>query len=246
MSVLTRIRKYLFGHQPETLPEAAYDLWAASYDNQPNNLMLSLDTSLFTELLGDIVITNKRVIDIGCGTGRHWNKLLEKQPASLTGYDVSEEMLLVLKQKFPGQETIRLTGTQLNRHDNSCDIIISTLAIAHIENIKAALQEWHRVLKPGGEMIITDYHPEALQKGGTRTFSHKGRLIAVKNYIHPVEALVKEAKQLEMDILRFADRKIDDSVKSWYESQNALPIFEKFTGIPIIYGIHLKKKDVIT
>jgi hypothetical protein len=43
--------------------------------------------------------------------------------------------------------------------------------------------------------------------------------------------------------MRFAERIIDDSVKEYYETQNALPLFEAFRNIPIIYGIHLKKAD---
>ena len=43
--------------------------------------------------------------------------------------------------------------------NESCDCIISTLTIAHIQNAEEAITEWNRVLKPGGQMIITDYHP---------------------------------------------------------------------------------------
>src|SRR5581483_3352645 len=79
----------------------AYHLWASTYDHQPDNLVLKMENEVFTTLLSKITLENKIVLDIGCGTGRHWNVLLEMHPSQLTGIDVSEEMLTQLKNKFP-------------------------------------------------------------------------------------------------------------------------------------------------
>ena len=243
MSIVGRIKSLLF-QQREKDPGAAYDLWAAAYDNQPGNLMLDLDEEVFSGLLYQTAIGGKIVVDIGCGTGRHWSKLFAQQPARLTGYDVSEGMLAKLKEKYPAAETFLLRNEGLPELVTaSCDLLISTLAIAHMEKLETVLHEWNRVLKPGGEIIITDYHPDALTKGGKRTFKLDGKLVVVKNYIHPVEQLRVLTRQLGWTELRFTERMIDNSVKGYYEKQNALPLFESFRGIPIIYGIHLKKAD---
>ncbi|HYM94228.1 MAG TPA: hypothetical protein VET23_08820, partial [Chitinophagaceae bacterium] len=81
---------------------------------------------------------------------------------------------------------------------------------------------------------------------GKRTFKDHGKVITVKNYIHPVEKLRAIAKQLYWEELRFTEREIDERVKRYYEDQNALAIFEKFKGTSVIYAIHLKKRGVIT
>ena len=169
---------------------------------------------------------------------------MDQQPKRLIGFDVSKGMLDVLHQKFNTAETFLLLDDHLSGlENNNCDVLISTLAVAHIENIKGALHEWNRVLKPGGEMIITDYHPDALEKGGRRTFSHNGKVMAVKNYNHPVSKIRSIARQLGLKEIRFAEKIVDDSVKHYYEQQQALPVFEKFKGVPVIYGIYLKKGD---
>ena len=147
----------------------------------------------------------------------------------------------MLKKKFPGQTVSRLTDEHLNETDASVDLVISTLALAHIPDAAKAIKEWVRVLKPGADLIITDYHPDALQKGGNRTFRHNNQLVAVKNHIHSVESVSLVAKQLGLTVMRITERKIDASVKSWYEKKQALSVYEKFKGVPIIYGIHLKK-----
>jgi ubiquinone/menaquinone biosynthesis C-methylase UbiE len=241
-SLKDQIKKLVGRSLSDTDPEEAYDLWAAAYDAQPDNLMLMMDEELFALLLSNLILKDKTLVDIGCGTGRHWQKLIEGEPASVTGFDVSREMLAVLQQKFPQQRTIRLQDHHINLPDASCDMIISTLALAHIPQAGEALREWDRVLKPGGDILITDYHPEALASGGNRTFKHDGKLIAVKNYVHSIAAVEQYAKQLNLTILRIEERKIDEKVKPFYEKQNALAVYEKFKNMPIIYGIHLKKK----
>jgi hypothetical protein len=72
---------------------------------------------------------------------------------------------------------------------------------------------------------------------------HEGKLVAVKNYIHSIEKLKQIAGQLRLTVIRFAEKLIDDSMKEYYEKKNALHLFEKFKGVPIIYSIHLKKSD---
>lgn len=247
MSILHRFKKYVPAYLNslfERDAQQAYDIWASHYDEQPDNLMLALDEGVFSELISEISFRNKIIADVGCGTGRHWEKIYAKQPTRLIGYDVSDGMLRILKKKFPEAEThILKTNYLKGLENNSCDIIISTLAIAHIKNIEEAFAEWSRVLKTDGQFIITDYHPDTLSKGGNRTFTHNGKKIAIKNYVHPIEQVKKIMEKLYFKTETFIEKKIDETVKSYYEKQNALPVFERFKGTPIIYGIYLTRRN---
>jgi ubiquinone/menaquinone biosynthesis C-methylase UbiE len=234
-------RKRMGSKQEVTNPEQAYDLWASSYDVQPHNLVLALDDALFRDMLAGLDIRDKKLLDIGCGTGRHWQLLLDKEPARLSGYDISERMLTLLRQKFPAANVHKTDDHHLEEPPESCDLIISTLALAHMPDALAVLEEWCRVLAPGGDIILTDYHPQALEKGADRTFRHEGKLVTVKNYIYPLESIRAYARQLNLSVIRFAERKIDESVRSWYEQQGASHVFERFKGTPIVYSIHLRK-----
>lgn len=222
----------------------AYDLWADKYDKQPGNLMLDLDEEVFRSLFQKTEVEDKTIVDVGCGTGRHWQKLMAQQPGKLIGYDVSKKMLDKLREKFFTALTYVSTGNMLPEIKNdSVDLLISTLTIAHIEKIEKAFLEWNRVLKLNGEIILTDYHPEALARGAKRTFLHKGKVISIKNYIHSTNKIRLIARQLGYTELRFIEKNIDETVKPYYEKQHALHLFEQFRGTPIIYGLHLKKSD---
>lgn len=240
-SIKNKLSRYLTGQRKETAPAAAYDIWAQQYDAQPDNLMLALDEELFSGLMSAMSFKDKVVADVGCGTGRHWQKIFAARPKLLVGYDVSEGMLDKLKEKYPQAITYKLTDNKLNGID-SCDVIVSTLAIAHIEHITDALKEWNNVLKAGGDILLTDYHPENLARGGDRTFVHEGKLIAVKSYVHPIAQIKAIAAELGWEIVSFAERAIDESMKHWYEQKNALHVYDKYKGCPIIYGMHIRKK----
>jgi len=245
MPVFSRLKQYLFPvRKPEADPAEAYDKWALHYDDQPDNLMLALDEELCAHLLDQVDIRGRTVVDVGCGTGRHWKKLYEKKPARLFGYDVSSGMLDILRKKYPGASTCLLDSQRLKGlGDETCELVLSTLTVAHIPNLEVSLREWHRVLKPGGSILITDYHPRALARGGQRTFREGEQTIAIRNYIHTLSDIHNIATRLDLRLQEQTEKKIDNTMRPYYERQNALDVFSRFYGVPIIYGVHLKKPD---
>ena len=246
--MIAAIKNYLKNHvsvAPAVIEKGsaeAYDLWAENYDSQPGNLMIDLDEQLFTGMLNDLSVANKQVADIGCGSGRHWSKLFNKQPLSLTGFDVSEGMLNKLKEKYPQANVCHIADDFFSDvPDASFDTIVSTLTVAHIEDIEAAMRAWSRVLKPDAEVLITDFHPHILAYGGKRTFKHQQKSIAVKNYVHPVYSIVELLQEHGFHLMAKNELVIDETMRPYYEAQNALPVYEKYKGFQVIYGIHLKR-----
>jgi ubiquinone/menaquinone biosynthesis C-methylase UbiE len=220
----------------------AYDLWAPDHDMQPGNLMLHLDENLFTDLLDGLVLTGKHIADIGCGSGRQWPAIFNKLPASLTGFDVSAGMLKKLKEKYPEAHTGKITDNLFSDiPDASFDMIVSTLTVAHIEDIDEAMDAWCRLLKPAGEIIITDFHPHTLALGGRRTFKHGKTLMAVRNYVHPIYTIKEALLRHGFNLVTQHEIKIEETMKQFYADANAPHVYEKYFGFPVIYGIHLKR-----
>lgn len=246
MELLSKIKQRVKGYLPlpgkELGSEKGYNLWAEQYDAQPDNLMLALDEYMFSTMIDGLSLKNRIVADVGCGTGRHWRKIYDKGPSQLLGFDISEEMLKMLQKKYPYARTYHIKDDNLDALDDGvCDLIISTLTVGHIKNIGQALREWCRVLKDNGEIIITDYHPETLGRGGDRTFYRDGKLVAIKNYVHPIHKLNEIAQALNLKVERFQEKVIDESMKHYYTMHHAEHVFDRFNGVPIIYGLHLKR-----
>lgn len=220
----------------------AYGIWYAFYDDQPDNAVLYLEEKLFSEMIQEVGIKNKNVLDIGCGTGRHWKKILDQKPLKLTGIDSSMEMTGKLKKKYNDAEVIvtnKISSDILE--DSIFDIIISTLTIGHVKEVEQFLHEWNRILKNNGEILITDFHPDAFSAGMKRSFPFKGGVIEVENYLHKIEYLKKIFRELNWVIISTYEKVIDEETKHLFEKQNFMTAYNKYFGMPLISGIHLKK-----
>ncbi|MCX6780475.1 MAG: class I SAM-dependent methyltransferase, partial [Candidatus Magasanikbacteria bacterium] len=96
-----------------------YDLAASNYDKKEKYLN-SFEQNKFLPILGDL--KDKKVLDVGAGTGR-LSILLSKAGAAVTALDVSDEMLKVLKNKDEKIETIVGDAESLPFEDSSFDIV---------------------------------------------------------------------------------------------------------------------------
>lgn len=244
--MIAAVKNYLKGVLTPPVPvkgaAEAYDIWSENYDAQPGNLMLDLDERVFGDLLKGLDLKRRRVADIGCGTGRHWDKLTTCNPATITGFDVSQGMLSQLQAKFPDANTRVINEDTFSALPSAIfDVIISTLTVAHIEDIESALTAWGRILKNQGDVIITDFHPHILARGGQRTFRHQQQTIAVQNFVHPVAEIKRIMGSLGFAVEAEKQLHIDESVRHYYTSKGASSVYDKYKGDPVIYGIHFKR-----
>jgi ubiquinone/menaquinone biosynthesis C-methylase UbiE len=223
-------------------PASAYDLWSSTYDEDRENLLVLLDEAMFEGLLGAVNVRGRTVIDVGCGTGRHWDRILARGPAALIGYDASPGMRVQLKRKYPHAIVHLANGHLLaNTPPQSCDLVVSTLALSHIQTGLEAFGEWARVLRGRGEVLITDFHPAAAEMSET-TFSVGKRVITVKTYVHPMPKLKAAIAQSGLELLTFRETVLDESMRHRYERARMGRIFERMRGVPLLYGMHLRKR----
>ena len=80
-------------------PEQAYNSWASQYDTNENKTR-DLEAKALRNVLSTISFAT--VLEIGCGTGKNTEWLLQKE-AQVTAVDLSEEMLSKAKQKIRSQ-----------------------------------------------------------------------------------------------------------------------------------------------
>ena len=104
-----------------------------------------------------------KVLDAGCGTG-YWTRRIAKNVAQITGLDLAHGMLSYAQQ-HSDSTNITFCGGDLERlplADNSVDAVFSSLAVQWCDSISPLLEEWHRVLKPGGQICLATLGPKTL------------------------------------------------------------------------------------
>jgi arsenite methyltransferase len=103
----------------------------------------------------------ERVLDAGCGPGFYVAETLERVGAqgSVVGVDASAPMLGLAAKRCEGHDNVSFHEgevTALPVADADFDRALSVQVLEYVADIPAALGELHRVLRPGGRVLIWD------------------------------------------------------------------------------------------
>jgi len=132
----------------------AYDRWAPVYD-------LVFGGVFAKGRQAAIAATNKiggRVLEVGVGTGI--SLPLYASNVRIFGTDISEAMLAKARRRVAESKLKNVEGLavmdaeKLEFPDNSFDVVMAQYVVTAVPNPEKALDEFARVLRAGGELII--------------------------------------------------------------------------------------------
>jgi ubiquinone/menaquinone biosynthesis C-methylase UbiE len=213
---------------PRVAPLEAYARWAPSFDCE-NSAIVALETRCLIPRMPEVA--GLRFLDIGCGTGR-WMRWAAEHGAQVAGVDLSLPMLLEASRK-PGIVGRIVCGDALRApfRDASADVVVSTLALGHLRPVEAAMAELARIAAPGGSVLVTDFHPDALRRGWKRTFHSNGETIEMESEPYSLAALRHPYLQLE----DFIEAGFDESERSMFDAAGKSALFDQVRGQSAIF-----------
>jgi SAM-dependent methyltransferase len=133
----------------------AYDTVADSYHSLLRDELSRrpLDLAMITAFAG---LVEGPVADIGCGPGQN-TELLRKLGVDAFGIDLSPEMIAVARREYPDLRFEVGSMLALDLPDGTLGGVLSSFSIIHMppENYPTVFAEFHRVLAPGGHVLIS-------------------------------------------------------------------------------------------
>lgn len=206
---------------------AAYPLWAASYEAE--TAVSLLDEALAARLAP--ASPGLRLLDAGCGTGR-------RLPArDACGVDLSPEMLAA------GGARGRVAAADVRAlpfADAVFDRVWCRLVIGHLADADAALAELARVCRPGGVVLVTDFHPEAAAAGHRRTFRDaQGRLREIEHHVRGAEQLGAAAERVGLRVDGRDDGRVGPAVEALYAAHGRAEAYREQLGLALVLALRL-------
>jgi SAM-dependent methyltransferase len=138
------------------------DQWTRYTDNSGYYGSLGLFADICAPLLGVEDVQGRLVADIGSGTGRIVNMLLDAGAASVVALEPSESFAVVTANtadRADRVEVIRGDGTAIPQ-DRNFDLVVSIGVLHHVENPAPVIEAARRALRPGGAMFVWLYGRE--------------------------------------------------------------------------------------
>lgn len=216
-------------YQPKSNISTAYDQWSQTYDQDANRTRELAAARLRNSQLQ---LTGRHVVEVGCGTGYN-TQWLARHAASVQALDFSPGMLSKARARVTS-ETVQFVEHDLTQPwplaDASADLIVVLLVLEHIENLAFFFSESARVLRPGGDLYLSELHPTRQLAGRQAQFTNQetGELVRVTAFLHNLSEYIKGGFRTGFELI---------DVDEWSDS-DACP-----TDLPRLMAVHFRLKN---
>lgn len=141
------------------------NLWL--YQNKMERMDASIEGELYDQSRKEFHLDRYRfalnytkgqlVADIACGTGYGTRMIVENGAMSCIGIDIALDAITYAQRNhnIEGTQFICASGDATPVEDSSVDVVVSFETIEHVPNDELLLQEFYRILKPGGRLICS-------------------------------------------------------------------------------------------
>ncbi len=165
-------------------PLAGFSELAATYDaRMAGSPLLLLESTATLSALPDLA--GKTAGDIGCGTGRYALQMARMGADRVCGADLAPPMLAAAERKarkagdLDGVLTwqtgdVAVAGG-LPLSDGALDVAVCALTLTFTPDLALAFREMARVLRSGGYLVVSDYHPFGLINDRAADLARGGR-----------------------------------------------------------------------
>jgi malonyl-CoA O-methyltransferase len=212
-------------------PAEAYALWAPHYSGET---VISALEYVAVESLG-VDVRSRRLLDVGCGVARRMTQARESGVAFAVGVDLTPRMLAEARK---GELLAAADVRAIPIADETFDVVWCRLVLGHLPDLDAAYAELARVCARGGHVVVTDFHPDAVEAGHRRTFRDADGVVQeIEHHVHTPREHRRAAARAGLTLVQRFDRAVGETVRGFYERAGRLEAYEQQRGLAVVLAL---------
>ncbi|MDP9010240.1 MAG: class I SAM-dependent methyltransferase [Pseudomonadota bacterium] len=216
----------------ETL--AAYAQWAPLYPPVAHNPLMRAEQSAMSKHWPEVL--GRRTLDLACGSGRYSRLLNEGGAAQVVALDFCLPML----QQVSAGAKVCASMMHLPFAADTFDVAISGLALGHAADIHGWMAEISRVLRKGGVLLYSDFHPEAARAGLTRSFKNLDeQTYSVPHRYFDVATQLQAAQAAALTVELVHDVRVGEELREAFPKSE--DFYRQWDGLPIVLVVRVRK-----
>jgi ubiquinone/menaquinone biosynthesis C-methylase UbiE len=212
----------------------AYERWAPVYPPVAHNPLMRAEQTAMLAAWPDVA--GRRVLDLACGSGRYSRALLESNAAQVVSLDFCMPML----QRVVGSQRVCASMMQLPFRPDCFDVVVSGLALAHASGVRPWAVEVSRVLRAGGTLLYSDFHPEAARAGLTRSFKDAANVtFTVPHQLYSVAEQIEAASAAGLQLQAVRELRVGHELQESFPGSESF--YRQWHGLPIVLVVRAAK-----
>jgi SAM-dependent methyltransferase len=212
----------------------AYERWAPVYPPIAHNPLMRVEESGMLQVWPEVA--GRRALDLACGSGRYSRILAQSNAAQVFSLDFCMPML----RQVSGSQRICASMMQLPFGADTFDVIVSGLALGHATGIRPWAVEVSRVLRAGGTLLYSDFHPEAARAGLTRSFKDADdATCTVPHQFYGVDAQLEAAAAAGLRLETVRELRVGFELREAFAGSDTF--YRDWHGLPIVLVVRAVK-----
>ena len=231
------------GRKPVIPAATAHSLWAETYDRNPNPL-LALEERMIEPLLPPFNANGMFAVDVACGTGRWLLKLMHRGAQFGAGLDFASEMLLQAQGKPGIEDKLILADCAAMPIASHCsDLAVCSFAVGYIPDLSRFATELSRIVRGGGHLFVSDFHPSGYLRGWKRTFRYRETVLEISSFRHSIPEICCAFEAEDFELLNQVEACFGEEERHIFNEVGKGKQFEAMMQFPAIFVCHFRREE---